>query len=104
MKVATMLVADPKVHKPTKIKAPRYSFWGNLGSTVSLALNSYNNSGLTSNVDQEMANVMISERMEFLILSVLVLICKREISRGERRAQHQTYTAEAKESGSTFHT
>ena len=82
MKESVMLVADPKVHESTKIKAPCYSFGGktkDLSSTVSPAPNSYNTSGLTSKVDQEMVNAMISERIRFLILLVLVLICKKNL-------------------------
>ena len=47
------MIADPKVHESTKIKAPAYSFGGktkDLSSTVSPAPNSYNTSGLTSKV------------------------------------------------------
>ena len=48
-----MMIADPKVHESTKLKAPAYSFGGktkDLSSTVSPAPNSYNTSGLTSKV------------------------------------------------------
>ena len=53
MPVMMMMIADPKVHESTKIKAPAYSFGGktkDLSSTVSPAPNSYNTSGLTSKV------------------------------------------------------
>ena len=49
-----MMIADPKVHESTKLKAPAYSFGGktkDLSSTVSPAPNSYNTSGLTSKVE-----------------------------------------------------
>ena len=53
MMVMIIMIADPKVHESTKIKAPAYSFGGktkDLSSTVSPAPNSYNTSGLTSKV------------------------------------------------------